>query len=326
VVATEGRIEEQISMGNPAPVYDAIRNRLWCVFTRENQRVFATFSDDAARTWQRPREITSAVRPPQWTRYWTGPGHGLQLRHRSRHGRLVVPSYHLELESPDGGATSVIVMRSHMLLSDDHGDTWRIGGSTRLAPELAGATARRLAGKWIPGEAAWEGGECMVEELEDGRLYLIVRDQARHDGRKAFAWSHDGGETWTPLALQPQLPDPGCQSSLLRYRPQGAEARDLFVSTGITRDDRVAVAAGGDGATSTPVAAPGKGRQRLAVFVSDDDCRSWREAGVIHAGPAAYSDLVPMRDGSLLCLYESGEDGAYETIRLHRLETRSLRR
>ena len=179
VVYAEGPVSERISIGNPCPVYDADTGRLWCSFTKDNQQVFVTSSDNAGVTWAQPREITPAVRPASWMRYWTGPGHGLQLTHGKNRGRLVVPSYHLELESVDGGDTSVIVMRSHMAFSNDHGQTWKIGESTKLASELEGSPARRLAGKWIPGEARWHGGECMVEEQDDGRLYLIVRDQAR---------------------------------------------------------------------------------------------------------------------------------------------------
>lgn len=322
VVWSEGSNDERISIGNPTPVYDAITGRLWCVFSRENQRVFVTSSYDAGGTWTRPQEITSAVRPASWMRYWTGPGHGLQLRQGRYRGRLMVPSCHLELESADGGDTSVIVMRSHMVFSDDHGQSWKIGGSTKLATELDREPARRLAGKWIPGEASWHGGECMVEELDDGRLYLVVRDQARYDGRKAFAYSSDGGETWTPMLLQPQLPDPGCQASIIRWNNPGKPGPDLFLYSGITIDDRTVkpVGDGGDGSKKKPEIKEGaKGRQRLAVYVSADGCQSWLEAGVVHAGPAAYSDLVVLPDGDVLCFYEGGEKGAYESIRMARL-------
>jgi sialidase-1 len=329
IVWSEGSTEGKISMGNPTPVYDAITGRLWCVFNRENQRVFVTYSDNAGSTWARPREITPAVRPASWMRYWTGPGHGLQLTHGKNRGRLVVPSYHLELESVDGGDTSVIVMRSHMAFSDDHGQTWKIGESTKLASELEGSPARRLAGKWIPGEARWHGGECMVEEQDDGRLYLIVRDQARHDGRKAFAWSSDGGETWTPLSLQPQLPDPGCQASLIRYPNPSSPGTKIFLYSGVTIDHRAAkpIGDGGDGTRAEQVASEMlKGRQRLALYVSSDGCQSWREAGVVQTGPAAYSDLVALPDGDVLCFYEGGEKNAYESIRMARLDRKWLHR
>jgi len=81
VVWSEGSVEDRISIGNACPVCDSDTGRLWCAFTRKNPRVFVTHSDDDGRTWARPQEITSQVRPMEWTRYWTGPGHGLQLKH-----------------------------------------------------------------------------------------------------------------------------------------------------------------------------------------------------------------------------------------------------
>jgi hypothetical protein len=39
---------------------------------------------------------------------------------------------------------------------------------------------------------------------------------------------------------------------------------------------------------------------------------------VIHRRAAAYSDLVALPDGTLLCFYEGGENDPYESIRLAR--------
>lgn len=61
------------------------------------------------------------------------------------------------------------------------------------------------------------------------------------------------------------------------------------------------------------------GRQRLAAYVSSDDCRTWSETGVVFAGASAYSDLAVLPDGDVLCIYEGGEKGPYESIRMARL-------
>ena len=132
VVSTQGTTAEQISIGNPCPVYDAETGRIWCSFNRDNQLVFVTYSDDDGATWSNPREITSSVRPYYFTRYWTGPGHGVQLKHGARRGRLILPSYHMALESTQGGQVSRFVLRSHMVYSDDHGESWKIGGANQL--------------------------------------------------------------------------------------------------------------------------------------------------------------------------------------------------
>jgi len=330
IVWSEGSLEEKISIGNPTPIYDAITGRIWCVYNRDNQRVFVSYSDNEGETWVRPREITTEVRPMHWLRYWTGPGHGLQLKHGANRGRLIAPSYHLELESHEGtlesgesGYESIIALRTHMVYSDDHGQTWQIGGSTRLAAELENNPQRRLAGKWIPGEATWNGGECMIEELDDGRLYLVVRDQARYDGKKAVAWSKDGGDSWSPLGIEPQLPGPGCQSSLIRFPSSGDSKSETYLFSGITLDNRAPakIGDGGDGVQTTPKPESGLlGRQRLALYVSTDGCQNLHEVGVVYQGAAAYSDLVVLPDGTVLCFYEGGRERAYESIRLARFK------
>jgi len=311
VVHTEGAMAERISIGNPCPVYDAETGRLWCAFTRENQQVYVTHSDDAGATWTRPREITRDVRPFAWTRYWTGPGHGLQLRQGAKKGRLIFPSYHMLLEARDGGHSTAFAMRSHMVYSDDHGQTWKIGGSTQVSPELDKPESR-FSGKWIPGESSWHGCECMAEELADGRVYLTIRNQVPGNGARAEAFSSDGGETWTPVQLQPQLPAAVCEGGLVRWMDPRRLGTPMLVYTGITVDSR---AAKGRFQPLEGLA----GRQRLAAYVSSDEGRTWGESGVVFARAAAYSDLVALPDGNILCFFEGGEKAPYESIRLARL-------
>ena len=311
VVYAEGPVSERISIGNPCPVYDADTGRLWCSFTKDNQQVFVTSSDDAGVTWAQPREITREVRPISWTRYWTGPGHGLQLRQGPKKGRLIFPSFHMALEPRDGGHATVFAQYSHMVFSDDHGGTWKIGADARLSAELAASTPA-FSGKWIPGDCFWHGCECMVEELPDGRLYLTIRNQTKDSMCRAEAFSSDGGETWTPVKLQPQLPGPACQSGLARWTDLQQPGKGTFVYTGITVDARAQL-------RRFPPLEGLTGRQRLAAYLSSDDCRTWTEIGVVFPRAAAYSDLVVQPDGDILCFFEGGENGPYESIRMARL-------
>lgn len=314
VVWSEGSLDDQISIGNPCPVYDETTGRLWCAFNKDNQLVFVTHSDDDGVTWSPPRDITPSVRPWRFTRYWTGPGHGLQLKHGPHRGRLILPSYHLALESHNSGAVSRFVMRAHSVYSDDQGRTWQIGQPTTLGPGWDAERAR-FKGGWIPGEADWAGCEPMAEELPDGRLYMIVRNQARPAQAKAFTWSHDGGRTWTPLEPHPTIPEPTCQSALIRWRDPRGSRPDLYVYSGITIDRGYVENSAGLG-----------GRQRLAAFVSADACRTWREAAVLHPRAAAYSDLVVLPDGDMLCFYEGGEVQPYEAVRVARFNREWLER
>ena len=45
-------------------------------------------------------------------------------------------------------------------------------------------------------------------------------------------------------------------------------------------------------------------RKRLAIKLSRDDGRTWPVSKVLEPGPAGYSALARLADGTILCLYE----------------------
>jgi len=194
-----------------------------------------------------------------------------------------------------------VVMRSHMVYSDDHGQSWKVGQGTRLGNSFDPARTR-FSGAWIPpvgGTAAWQGSECEAAEAEGGNLYLTVREEAAHEQGRAFSRSRDGGVTWDPLERQVGLPVSDCQASLLRWIDPSQPQSGLFLWAGIALD---------------AIAGRSVERQKLTLYISRDFGRNWREASLLHRGPAAYSDLSLLGDGSFLCFYEGGERGPYETI------------
>jgi sialidase-1 len=138
--------------------------------------------------------------------------------------------------------------------------------------------------------------ECQAVELADGSILLSMR-QYLGPKQRAFATSRDGGLSWSKPALQPQVYCPVCQSSIQRLSlPPSGKNRILYSGPG------------------------GPGRTHMTVRLSGDEGRapsagwSWPVARVLHAGPAAYSDLVVLPGGSIGCLYERGEKRAYEKI------------
>ena len=56
----------------------------------------------------------------------------------------------------------------------------------------------------------------------------------------------------------------------------------------------------------------------LVGWKSDDGCCTWDDGVILHEGKAAYSDLAELEDGTVLCLYECGEESPYERIVLAR--------
>ncbi|RME93371.1 MAG: exo-alpha-sialidase, partial [Verrucomicrobia bacterium] len=264
--------------GNPCPVVDRSTGVIWLLLTwnlgqdrepaiiagasKDTRRVFVCRSDDGGRTWTPPREITPAVKRPDWTWYATGPGAGIQLHHGPHRGRLIVPCDHIE-----AGTRRYY---SHVIYSDDHGQTWHRGGTT-------------------PKDQV---NECEVVELAGGRLLLNMRNYDRTQRTRQRAVSDDGGLTWRDQRHVPDLIEPICQASIRRYRrPSGGRPGVLlFSNPASTR------------------------RERLTLKASFDEGESWPAELVLDPGPAAYSCLVVLRDGTVGCLYERGSAHPYETI------------
>ena len=145
--------------------------------------VWITRSRDDGATWEEPVEITDTVKDPSWTWYATGPGHGIQLST----GRLVVPCDHIVGVDFNRGDP----YHSHVIVSDDAGASWRLGG---IVPDGT--------------------NECAVTELADGSIYINCRNY-RGEKRRASARSTDGGDSFAQRIWEDGLPEPICQGSLV---------------------------------------------------------------------------------------------------------------
>ena len=198
------------TVGNQAVLVDAATGVVWIAHTvspggeteaaitrgetRRSTRVYVTHSRDEGKTWSQPRDITAAVKRPDWTWYGCGPGVGLQLKS----GRLYFPCYHAEGEQ---GQT----YRSHAIFSDDHGKTWQLGGS-----------AGRL------------NGESQALQRRNGTIYLNARTSGKGPQAKSIVVSRDGGRTWAAKKLDRKLYDPPCQASLLKLPSADGRPRWLY--------------------------------------------------------------------------------------------------
>lgn len=158
--------------------------------SKDTRRVFVLRSDDDGLTWSKPQQITDAVKKPEWTWYATGPGGGIQLENGKHKGRLVIPCDHIEAETKH--------YYSHIIYSDDHGSTWKLGGRT---PQH-------------------QVNECEVVELSDGAIQLNMRNYNSAKRARQTAISRDGGLTWSEQTHDATLIEPICQAAVLRYRWQ----------------------------------------------------------------------------------------------------------
>ena len=200
---------EENTHNNPTVVVDSHTGAVWLGYCLGAFYVHMMSSDDNGATWSEPVDITADVKLPHWTKYDLAPGHGVQLRD----GTLVMPGDHTE-----GLRHDWIFSHSHVIYSDDHGASWKVGG--------------------VLGEAT---NECEVVETESGGLYMTIRTARRDDKRRYYARSSDGGMTWSDPAGIDDIPDPNCQASIVRYTSADTHDRSRIILTSLdsreTRDN-----------------------------------------------------------------------------------------
>jgi sialidase-1 len=235
--------------------------------SKERTRVLVMSSADSGKTWSPPTDISATCRKPEWTWYGIGSGIGIQLKN----GRLVVPAYHTVEKTMD--------FTSHMIISDDQGKTWRLGG------DVGGMT-----------------GECQVAERRDGTLQINARNQqgqnwhttpfgtnpppeGKQYNERLIAESKDGGDTWGKVTTDPSLHEPICQAIVYSWPTTGNE-KPLWLF-------------------SNPA---GPKRRNLTIRASHDEGRTWPIAKTLHDGGSEYSCLTRLPDGTVGCIYERWQD------------------
>ena len=246
-----------VTIGNPCPVETA-DGRILLPFCRNNDRVFVTESADDGLTWSAPVEITTQAKADGWTWYATGPGIGVRKEREPHKGRIIIPSDHQ--------APAAYGFGSHALISDDEGATWHFGASL---------------GKG--------SNECQVVELADGSLMMNTRMQREGRHLRGVSRSTDGGETWSEIVHDENLPCPICQAGFIKAEIDG-ESVLLFSNPAVTDS-----------------------RTHMTIRVSRDEGATWASKE-LHAGPTAYSSIAALPGGEICCLYEAGENHRHEHI------------
>lgn len=291
-------------------------------------------SSDSGATWQAQQVV--------WDDGANVCGNPVPIVDRATGRIVLVMTWNLgsDTESALINGTAQDVRRVYVTHSDDHGATWAApreitqsvkqsgwgwyatgpGGGIQLqqgthAGRLVVACDHSDAGKVYrshviysdDGGTTWQLGgvvpdgqlnECQVTELADGRLMLNMRNYNRSTKARRVSYSSDGGATWSAPVFAPQLIEPICQAALRRVRlPEGDTAGIIAFSNPADETSRV----------------------RMTLRLSYDEGATWPESKVLHAGHAAYSDLVAMPQGDIGILYECGTAGAYETITFERV-------
>lgn len=265
--------------GNPCPVIDESTGTIWLLLTRNlgtdhepdiikgkaesTRTVWVSHSSDDGATWTAPNEITKTTKDPGWGWYATGPGVGIQTKHGPHKGRLVIPCDH-SYNDPNGKLQGGgFEFGAHSIHSDDHGKTWKLGGTIR--PKT---------------------NECQVVELDDANGGLLMNMRS-YFGRKrrTHSVSKDGGATWSSPVDAPRLIEPVCQGSVIRQRwKQGNKPGVLLFSNPASQKGRVkmTVRASFDDGVTWPVAQElhaGPAAYSCLVSLPDDAFGCLYEAG-----------------------------------------------
>ena len=275
-------------VGNPAPVFDLTdpqypNGRLFLIYNtgtvseadvragKAMREVWYVTSSDNGKSWSEPVNITTQVSRPNkpemnpqyafaedWRSYANTPGHALQLGQGSHKGRIFVAANH----SAGPPQPQFRDYQAHGFYSDDHGKTWQLSNTITY-----------------PG-----GNESTAAETDDGGVLMNIRNQSGDVKSRLLAYSPNAGETWEPVRVAQELPDPICQGSMVNYKtPEGQNV--LLFSNANSQAKR----------------------EKMTVRVSPDDGESWSAGKEIYAGSSAYSDLVVQSDGRIGVLYEKDD-------------------
>jgi sialidase-1 len=277
-----------IWIGNPAPVVDRRSGTIHMVFTRNNYKVFHTYSTDNGASWSPRAEILENARDYlSWNWIGAGPGIGIQLERGEEAGRLVIP-LHFRYQEDDKS------LRANMVAySDDGGKSWEPG----------------LVIKETNIDLGYGESACveLAETTDDGgsRVYFLSRrNSPTHiPYLRLEGYSHDGGRSATgPYRINRDIRTVRCQGALLRWSStdQG-DHRNRILFSGVSR--------------LTSETLPRRlERKHVAVWSSFDEGNSWSYTPKkIWSSYSAYSSMVKTQTGHLGILFEGGTEYMFYT-------------
>lgn len=154
----------------------------------------------------------------------------------------------------------------HLFMSSDHGKSWSLI-DTPIEPANESKIVQLANGDWM------------------------VNSRVNTKGMRYVHISDNEGKSWTSKP-EPQLVDPSCNASIIRYSSiaKGADKNILIFSN----------------ANSV------EARENMTVKVSYDEGQTWSKSKTIYKGGSAYSSMTVLQNGNIGLFFE--KDGYKENV------------
>jgi sialidase-1 len=282
---------DTLQAGNPAPVVDLTdpgfpQGRIFLFYNTGNghemelrkgkghRDVFFKTSIDNGKTWSDATDITLQVNriyqpeinpvwnfKEDWRTYANTPGHALQFDNGKYKGRIYVAANH----SAGNPKPELKDYQAHGYYTDDHGATFHLS-------------------KTVPFEGS---NESTAAQLANNSLMMNSRNQT---GKyRVVALSKDGGENWDTTFVDPNLPDPICEGSLLNIGTEKGKSVLAFCNN-----------------------ADKNNRDSLTLRISFDEGKTWKKNILFEPKNTGYADIIKLAKKKIGVLYEA--DG-YKAIK-----------
>lgn len=139
--------------------------------------------------------------------------------------------------------------------------------------------------------ARTNGDEAKILELADGDLLISSRNRERFTPR-TYVRSSDHGMTWSQPAVWEELVGNNCNAALTRYSLErdGKGSKNIILHTLL----------------ASPT------RDHLRIYMSEDEGKTWPISRTLCTGEAAYSEVVPLGDGTIGIISEEDDRPAYD--------------